>query len=344
MEYNIDILIAGCDTRCAHCYVDGGPGPRMSLEDYERCLDALAPAFERFGPALSFTLDNELFAHERAADILRVTAARAGANYYHHGCTTGVTLARRGDADELLALLRERGWTTVSFAVHGGEAVHNRLVANPEAMGLMVRAAERCRAAGLEVSLSLMATKAMLEDGDALLSLLDRLPHDALLPVLPDFMPSPRLRRYQRWRLNRGEMGEMRALLLACGVPEADLSGWLALPCESEVCEAVLSGAYAPALEERQTAYLHVDARLDLYRGNTGVPLERVGSLTALSPEALCEAVARTPDNYYETASIHYADIRRDLRRVRRSGEDYVYPNAVSCVIAMLDNARRAEG
>ncbi len=32
MKVNFDILIAGCNTRCRHCYVNGGPGGLMPLE------------------------------------------------------------------------------------------------------------------------------------------------------------------------------------------------------------------------------------------------------------------------------------------------------------------------
>ena len=30
---NFDFLVAGCNTRCQHCYVNGGPGPMMPLAD-----------------------------------------------------------------------------------------------------------------------------------------------------------------------------------------------------------------------------------------------------------------------------------------------------------------------
>ena len=34
MEYNIDILVAGCNTSCQHCYVNGGYEKSMSFENY----------------------------------------------------------------------------------------------------------------------------------------------------------------------------------------------------------------------------------------------------------------------------------------------------------------------
>ena len=141
MEYNIDILVAGCNTRCMHCYVDGGPGPCMAPEDFRLCLDRLGPAFERFGRRLSFTLDNELYNHPGALALLRYVADHAAANYFHHGSTTGIALLRRADRRALLKLLLDNGWAKASFAIHGGAASHNRIVANPEGLDALVKAA-----------------------------------------------------------------------------------------------------------------------------------------------------------------------------------------------------------
>ena len=38
---NIDFLVAGCNTHCRHCYVNGGPGPIMPVEDALMCIDKL---------------------------------------------------------------------------------------------------------------------------------------------------------------------------------------------------------------------------------------------------------------------------------------------------------------
>lgn len=63
MDYNIDILVAGCNTNCQHCYVDGGPGPAMKFEDFQKSLNHLLPIMKAMGNSFSFTLDNELYNH-----------------------------------------------------------------------------------------------------------------------------------------------------------------------------------------------------------------------------------------------------------------------------------------
>ena len=45
MEINFDFLLSGCNTRCKHCYVNGGPGSMMKSEDallFIEKLDELA--------------------------------------------------------------------------------------------------------------------------------------------------------------------------------------------------------------------------------------------------------------------------------------------------------------
>ncbi len=38
---NFDLLVAGCDTACRHCYVRGGAGPLMPFSDIVACLERL---------------------------------------------------------------------------------------------------------------------------------------------------------------------------------------------------------------------------------------------------------------------------------------------------------------
>ena len=73
MKYTFEITICGCATNCGHCYVDGGPGPAMSYEDYVLCLSKLAPALEKLNGEISLNLGNETFCHPRVAELFRLT-------------------------------------------------------------------------------------------------------------------------------------------------------------------------------------------------------------------------------------------------------------------------------
>lgn len=56
---NFDFLVAGCNTRCQHCYVNGGPGPMMPLADALTCLERLDELAACLHNEVSFTLDHE---------------------------------------------------------------------------------------------------------------------------------------------------------------------------------------------------------------------------------------------------------------------------------------------
>ena len=73
MKYTFEITICGCATNCGHCYVDGGPGPAMSYEDYVLCLSKLVPALEKLNGEISLNLGNETFCHPRVAELFRLT-------------------------------------------------------------------------------------------------------------------------------------------------------------------------------------------------------------------------------------------------------------------------------
>ncbi len=87
IEYNIDILVAGCNTTCLHCYVDGGYAPVMSMSGFHLCMEKLQTAFGQLKDKISFTLDNEVFNHPDTAEILESVAENFKDNYYHHAET-----------------------------------------------------------------------------------------------------------------------------------------------------------------------------------------------------------------------------------------------------------------
>ena len=57
MTVNFDILVSGCNTRCKHCYVNGGPGSMMKLEDAFLFIEKLDALAELLPFEASFTLD-----------------------------------------------------------------------------------------------------------------------------------------------------------------------------------------------------------------------------------------------------------------------------------------------
>lgn len=60
---NFDLLVAGCDTRCKHCYVNGGPLPRMKVDDAVLCIERLDAIAANLPDEAYFTLDHEPMGH-----------------------------------------------------------------------------------------------------------------------------------------------------------------------------------------------------------------------------------------------------------------------------------------
>ena len=151
MEYNIDILVAGCNTTCKHCYVNGGKAPCMEWEDFKFCMEKLEPVFAYFGKDVSFTLDNELYNHPKAKGILELVEQRYTKNYYHHGSTTGIAILEHPDRADIFEILKRNGWLEASFALHGGRETHDKMVCYDGAMEAIIRASRLFQENGFDV-------------------------------------------------------------------------------------------------------------------------------------------------------------------------------------------------
>ncbi len=74
MKVNFDLLITGCNTRCRHCYVNGGPGKMMPLADALDAMEKLDALAELLPDEVSLTLDNEPMNHPDIGVIIRAAA------------------------------------------------------------------------------------------------------------------------------------------------------------------------------------------------------------------------------------------------------------------------------
>lgn len=344
MEYNIDIVVAGCNTACMHCYVNGGKAPCMELENFKYCMEKLEPVFAHFGKDVSFTLDNELYNHPDARAILGLVEQRYSGNYYHHGSTTGIAILEHPDREEILRILKRNGWLDVSFAIHGGKETHNKIVNNSGAMGAISKASLLFKENGFEVWISLMISKKLVEDLSVVEELLDKVTHDHVLPVIPDFYPNARLIKYQDMRCNKNEYDKVLAFLKDRKIETRNIEMAVEQYNEECVLQRLQSDEIRRKLAEKETAFFHINQKLDFYIGNTGSALKYCGNLKDCSSEELIEWIESSTDNFYETGMIHYEDILDAVSngKLVRSKENYVYPNEVSVIIAMIQNGRNS--
>lgn len=343
MEYNIDILVAGCNTTCMHCYVNGGKFPAMKMEDFSYCIEKLKAVFAHFGEKLSFTLDNEVYNHPQADEVLELVEKECAINYYHHGSTTGIAILNHPRREQLLDILKRNKWLDVSFAIHGGKENHNKLVNNDCGLESIVAASKLFKDAGFHVYVSLMLSKLFREDLEEIDAILEEIPYDDLLPVIPDFYPTSRLLRYQDIRCNSLEYAEICDFLQAKNVDCKVVNNALVTLQEEAVLQRITEEELKKEFFSKKTAFFHINNKLDFYVGNTGVPLKKCGNLKACSSEEIIEWIASSEDNYYETKTIHYEDLLAAVRKdeLTLSKENYVYPNIIAAVLAMVCNGRK---
>lgn len=342
MEYNIDILVAGCNTACTHCYVNGGKAPSMQIEDFKYCMEKLEPVFAHFGKQISFTLDNELYNHPNVKEILELVEQKYSKNYYHHGSTTGIAILEHPNREEIFEILKRNDWLEVSFAIHGGRETHDEMVNCNGALEAIIKASRLFKENGFEVWLSLMISKKFVEDLPEVAELLGEILYDHILPVIPDYYPNSRLMKYQEIRCANEEYGDVIDFFKTINVPTADVEIVAEKYNEESVLQHLEPKVLGRMLAEKETAFFHINQNLDFYIGNTGSAQRFGGNLRECSAEKIIQWMESSADNFYETATIHYEDILEaaSTGKLVRSKENYVYPNEVSAIIAMIQNGR----
>ncbi len=340
MEYNIDILVAGCNTTCMHCYVNGGKAPSMSLSDFYLCIDKLNPVFEKLKDKISFTLDNEIFNHPNAVQILECIEQKCKNNYYHHGSTTGIAFLNHPQQVELFDILKRNNWNYISFAIHGNNETHNQIVNNNIGLESIIKASKLFRENKFEIWISLMITKKLAKELDEVSSILAQIQYDNILPVIPDYFPTPRLVKYQNIRCNQKEYEKILEFLVSKKVDISDIKNAVQSNNEEVIIQNLNVDLVSNELLSKRTAFFHIDNKLDFYLGNTGSPLKYLGNIKDLSSDEIYYNIIIAEDNYFETASIHYNDIISYVsnNRLKRSKENYVYPTQIAGIIAMIHN------
>jgi len=340
MEYNIDILIAGCNTTCMHCYVDGGYATAMSLSDFYLCMAKLQPVFQQLRDNISFTLDNELFNHPDAAVILECVEQKYKSNYFHHGSTTGIAFLNHPKQAELFEILKRNKWDYASFAIHGSRDTHNSIVNNDRGLESLIEASRLFKERDFKVWISLMISKKLVSELDDLSRILSEIPYDNILPVIPDYYPTPRLMKYQSIRCNKAEFGELSDFLIDRGVDITGVEKAVQRYNEEAILNNLECDSIAEELTSKRTAFFHIDSKLGFYLGNTGSALKQFGNIKELSSEEIYRAIESSEDNYYETSRVHYNDIISAVSNggLERSMENYVYPSRIAGIIAMMSN------
>ena len=340
MDYNIDILVAGCNTSCLHCYVDGGRGKIMNLDDFKLCLDKLQCVFEVLKDRISFTLDNELYNHPACLEILDYVKSRVKDNYFHHGSTTGIAFLNEKRKDQIIEILKENNWLDVSLAIHGPNKIHDAIVFKEGALDSLIEAANLFKDNGLEVWISLIFNKEMVKELYELSIVLKKIRYDHILPVICDYLPLSRLKKYQKIRCDKDDYQKIVPFLDALAIDTTDLKAKVSAFNEENIIKILDYSMVQKELESKYTAFFHIDQNLDFYLGNTGINLKLLGNIKKLDTDDILKAIIVAEDNYYESSKIHYPDILDAVkeRHLSPSSNNYVYPNKIAGIMALMNN------
>ena len=270
----------GCPTTCQHCWAVGRPYHAMPLSDITWVLQEV----RRFCDAHHLTVSgcpmHEVVAHPQAAQVMTL---------FHNLWksvdeplpTTGVSLATRADWRELLSTLHDLGTSTLWFAFHGADAVHDRAVLREGAYRESLRAIELTRQTEMRAGCNLFVTNENLHQFDHLVADLQQAGIQEIIPCLYGFLPNARGRRSEPLRPQWPEVQELPEKLER--IPEAVLwrRFWDELPdkhTEAWYVRQALEGTWPDAPAPREIP-LVCRPNLDVYRGLAGLYRTLYGNL-----------------------------------------------------------------
>lgn len=296
---NIDFLVAGCYTRCRHCYVNGGPGPGMSAADAVTCLERLDALAEYLPGEVSFTLDHEPMSHLEIHRILQAASQTRHIQNYHHGMTTGVGLMHRKDRDAVVKTYLDCGYDVFGITIHGNKAHHDEIVRRAGAYDAAIETAGFLKEMGARVEVSLMLNRFFPADAQAITHMLERLqPHWVGL-AMPIFTPHHNCMDFEPYRAT---LTDVKALWEVLPLWRQNREEVLQRAEEHTVDTGIKRLAGNPDLkrlfampQEELYLTLHPDCRL--YVGNSGAETRCLGDLRSLDLEATAQIIRELPGN-----------------------------------------------
>lgn len=297
MTINFDLLISGCNTRCAHCYVDGGPGPNMPLDDALMAIERLDALAERLPYEVSFTLDNEPMHHPDIEAILKRAAAAQHCICYHHGMTSGIALMGREDRSIIMRTYLDCGYRDFGITLHGSAAHHDEIVRRRGAHQKAVEAAKFMKSCGAEVGVSLMLNRFFAEDASEIDQLLTCLGPDYIYCAIPNYTPHRHMMDFEPYRASLDAWSALCPWLVRWRQhPEALLNQACTLDkLHAELKQGLDIAALFQCPQEELYCTVHPDG--NLFVGNTGVETELLGNLRTLDLDETAARICTLPGN-----------------------------------------------
>ena len=335
MTVNFDLLISGCNTRCRHCYVNGGPGRMMALEDALLCMEKLDALAEILPFAASFTLDNEPMNHPDIEAIIRRAAAAKPIEYYHHGMTSGIALMRREDRGAVMQAYMDCGYREFGITLHGSASHHDQIVRRKGACQAAVEAAEFMKACGAEVGVSLMCNRFFAGDASAIDALLQRLQPSYIYFAIPNYTPHAHMLDFEPCRATSDTLHRLYPWLIRWGQQVEALSKEICTP--GRLREQLEAGLDLPELFGRpqDELYMTIHQDGDLFVGNTGMETERLGNMRTLDIQQAAKRIRELPGNrdygaFYEESRL--PDRETLMHALEQLPQELLYSDIASVV------------
>ena len=275
--------VVGCPTICQHCWAQGVPYGAMPVSEIAWVLDGTMHFFATMNiPCFVFPM-HEIAAHPDAPRVLNLFQDAMGPSaepLFEPLSTTGVPLATRADWREVLETCRSLGTTTVFLAVHGADAVHDRVVHRVGAYEETLLAAARAQSLGLGVGSNVFLTKENVTQFDVMVDALERHGVSQFSFEPSTDYPTGRGRRYEAIRPELHDLLPLADRVRALTPFARDQ--WANLEAHTEaayVREALAGEWHAQPRHAGDVLSLVCRPNLDVYSGFAGVYRQRHGNL-----------------------------------------------------------------
>lgn len=327
---NFDFLVAGCNTRCQHCYVNGGPGPMMPVDDALLCIEKLDVLAEYLPDDANFTLDHEPMNHPHLDKILYAASHTQHILNYHHGMTTGIGLMNRKDKDAVMKSYLDCGYDVFGITIHGNAYHHDEIAHRKGAYDVAIAAAEYIKAQGARIEVSLMLNRYFEEDSENISVMLKRLNPHYIGFAMPIFTPHHNMLDFEPYRASLNTIEALRGYLTEWRQDESEVVNTAKQNTVAAAVERLKQGIDLHQLftgaQDELYMTLHQDCKL--YVGNSGAETLCLGDLRNIDLKATAEIIKSLPGNrdygaYYDADVLPSNEIL--IRALERLPQDTIY-------------------
>lgn len=296
---NFDFLVAGCNTRCQHCYVNGGPGPLMPLEDVFQCIEQLDAIAEHLPAGTSFTLDHEPMNHPDVVEIIRAASKTKHIQNFHHGMTTGVGLMHREDKESIIQAYFECGYDTFGITLHGSILHHDKIVRRKGAYNTSIGAASFLKSMGAKINVSLMLNRHFNEDAAELTRVIEFLSPDDIWLAIPIFIPHKNMSDFESNRATLQTVEALSEYFPKWKLNDAEILSKAKANTISAAIRKLKQGIdlHHRFTQKQNKLYMTIHQNCKLYIGNSGSEVQCLGDLRELDPEKTAHIINSLPGN-----------------------------------------------